>query len=249
MRELRRGLSSSSRFQQIAPEELMYRGYIKLWRKIQDSELYKRRRRFSHSEAWIDLLLLADHKGSEVLVELRKVKVGRGQVFTSQLALSKRWRWSRSAVKRFLDYLKNETSVSYKTDSKFTLILILNWDKYQGKSDINSEKSGHQTDIKRTHSRSIENVEEAASEENTAISLKDSYKHLSKINRSSPQDIPKTKEFLKDHSLKEAEDFIRWYVQHPVWGKSPGAFCTLFQPHLIEEWEKNKKDNEWQYGG
>ena len=48
------------------------------------------------------------------------------------------------------------------------------------------------------------------------------------------------KEFLKTHSLEDCTDLIDWYLQHPVWGKEPGAFCNLFQEHLVSEWEDYK---------
>ncbi len=112
--------------------DMSFRGYIKLFRKIQDNPLYKEPRRFNRSEAWIDLLLRANHKQSEIIVDFKRILVNKGEVFTSQLGLSKKWGWGIASVNRFLKLLKNEKQIFYKAESKYTVISILNWDKYQG---------------------------------------------------------------------------------------------------------------------
>lgn len=114
---------------------MTYRGYIKLWRKIQDNPLYKEKRRFNRSEAWIDLLLMVNHKRNEIIVDFKRVPIERGQVFTSQLGLSKKWGWGIASVNRFLKLLKNEKQIFYKGESKYTIISILNWDKYQSEAE------------------------------------------------------------------------------------------------------------------
>ena len=114
---------------------MTYQGYIKLFRKIQDNPLYKEKRRFNRGEAWVDLLLMANHKQNEIIVDFNRVPVKRGEVFTSQLKLSKKWNWGIASVNRFLKLLNRENQISYKAESKYTIISILNWDKYQGEAE------------------------------------------------------------------------------------------------------------------
>ena len=116
-------------------------GYIKLWRKIQDNPLYKEPRRFNRSEAWIDLLLMANHKSNEIIVDFKRVPVERGEVFTSQLGLSKKWHWGIASVNRFLKLLKSENQISYRAESKYTIISILNWDKYQRETETTRKQT------------------------------------------------------------------------------------------------------------
>lgn len=117
-----------------------HKGYIKLWRKIQNNPLYKTKRRFSRNEAWIDLLLMATHKTHKIGVGLREIEIKRGQLLTSQLELSKRWKWGIASVKRFLNYLIREKQISYKAENKFTIITILNWEHYQGRTENKKEE-------------------------------------------------------------------------------------------------------------
>lgn len=109
----------------------MKRGYIKLWRRIQDDELWQQRRRFSKIEAWIDLLLMANHKKSKIFVGNREIVVKRGEVFTSQLQLSKRWNWSIGSVNSFLNKLQIIKKAETKAENKYTIIFILNYSLYQ----------------------------------------------------------------------------------------------------------------------
>ncbi len=87
---------------------------------------------FSDTEAWIDLIMMANHKPARVY----NVPVGRGQTLTSQVKLAKRWNWSRGKVRRFLKRLKtgHETvqRTVQQTDRGHTLITICNYDRYQG---------------------------------------------------------------------------------------------------------------------
>jgi hypothetical protein len=64
------------------------------------------------------------------------IEVRRGQVFTSKKALAARWRWDRKTVTAFLDALRADDMLdiqtSKQTDTGYTLLSILNFEKYQG---------------------------------------------------------------------------------------------------------------------
>lgn len=111
----------------------MYRGYIKIWRKIEDDELWKQRRRFSKWEAFEDLLLQANHRKKKIFLGNEEIELKRGEVLTSQLKLSKRWNWSIGSVSSFLLRLKILKKAESKATTKYTKIFILNYGKYQRK--------------------------------------------------------------------------------------------------------------------
>jgi uncharacterized protein YaaR (DUF327 family) len=120
----------------------MSKGWIKLHRKIMDSDGYFDEP-FCKNMAWIDLLLLANHDTKVITKRGLKIMVERGQVGYSELSLAKRWKWSRDKVRRFLKYLENgqkgNTTEFEKTIQQIiqqknritTLITILNYEKYQ----------------------------------------------------------------------------------------------------------------------
>jgi len=106
-------------------------GWIKLYRRIKENPLWSEDRRFSRLEAWLDMLLRANHKSTVILLGADSYQLTAGQFITSQLKLAVAWRWNRETVKAFLDYLRRERSISYETSNRKTIITILNWDIYQ----------------------------------------------------------------------------------------------------------------------
>jgi hypothetical protein len=127
----------------------MQRGYIKLFRKIQENDQWLSEP-FTRSQAWIDLILLANYKPGVIRVRGNRVEVKRGQVGWSQVALANRWKWSRGKVRRFLKELeKNEQQIVQQKSSITSLITIIKYDEYQGNGTADGTTDGQQTDSRR----------------------------------------------------------------------------------------------------
>jgi DNA replication protein DnaD len=110
-------------------------GYIKLHRKIQNNFLWLEERKFSRAEAWIDLIMEANHYGQTVLISGHNYYCKRAQTCKSILTWSNRWRWSRQKVKDFLILLQKEAQIIFETDTRTTTITILNYNIYQDPQD------------------------------------------------------------------------------------------------------------------
>lgn len=113
-------------------------GWIKLHRKLLEHSFWQEKRKFSKAEAWIDLLLLANHKDNKVLFGNQMITVKRGQLVTSEIKLSKRWDWSRDRVRRFLNLLMNEGMITKESDRNKTTITIVNYEVYQDSTTTNN---------------------------------------------------------------------------------------------------------------
>lgn len=127
-------------------------GWISIDRSIQNHWLFKEKRTFSKFEAWIYILMEANHSKAKVPIGNQIVTVERGQRLTSILTLSDLFNWSRFKVKTFLDLLESDGMLEVKTTSKYTLITIVNYDFYQSEqgrnqhqNDINPTSKQHQT--------------------------------------------------------------------------------------------------------
>jgi hypothetical protein len=109
-------------------------GWILLYRKMATSDLWLAEP-FTRGQAWIDLLILANHKDGLLRVRGISIPIKRGQIGWSEVALSKRWRWSRGKFRRFLNELKFGHRIERQTiqQNKFAIgfISILNYDSYQ----------------------------------------------------------------------------------------------------------------------
>lgn len=66
------------------------KGWISLHRSIQDNVLWEDKP-FSKGQAWVDLLLLANHKEGKTLIDSNVICVNRGELITSIRKLCDRW--------------------------------------------------------------------------------------------------------------------------------------------------------------
>ena len=105
-------------------------GYIKLHRRIMENILWNEKP-YSKGQAWVDLLLMANHADNEVLLGNEVFIIKRGQLHTSELKLSKKWGWSRKKVRAYLKLLKNAKMATTIGTTKGTTITIENYSEYQ----------------------------------------------------------------------------------------------------------------------
>ncbi|HGZ2758498.1 TPA: DnaD domain protein [Staphylococcus aureus] len=138
-------------------------GWISIDRSIQNHWLFKEKRTFSKFEAWIYLLMEANHSEAKVPIVNQIVTVERGQRLTSILTLSDLFNWSRFKVKTFLDLLESDGMLEVKTTSKYTLITIVNYDFYQSEQGRNQ----HQNDIKPTSKQHQSNINPTSKQHQT----------------------------------------------------------------------------------
>lgn len=120
-------------------------GWISVHRKLLDSDLWKCET-FTRGQAWIDLLLLANHSETFFYKRGNKVTVKRGQVGRSQVELSDRWNWSRSKVRKFLNDLEKEQQIIQHKTTVTQILTVINYDYYQNKE----QQTSQQKDSRRT---------------------------------------------------------------------------------------------------
>lgn len=105
-------------------------GWIKIDRNIQNHWLWKDKP-FSKGQAWVDLILLANHQDGEFVSGSSKVEGKRGTVYRSVLFLADRWGWERKKVKRFLNVLEMDGMLTQNATTHGTTITLVNYGKYQ----------------------------------------------------------------------------------------------------------------------
>lgn len=109
------------------------KGFIKIYRSIEDNPIWKSEERFSRRDAWIDLLLMANHEQRTVIINGEEIIVNRGQRFTSLDNLANRWHWNdRKTVLRYLRLLEKLGMLTRCATHRGTLLTIVNYDKFQG---------------------------------------------------------------------------------------------------------------------
>lgn len=125
----------------------MNRGYIKLFRKITDNEMFSSEP-FDKFHAWVDLLLLANHKDGCIYRGMKKITVNRGQHHTSITKLAERWHWGERKVDDFLSLLQSEGMIYYEKSRGGAMcgthITIVNYRVYQDFLNKNAEQNAEQ---------------------------------------------------------------------------------------------------------
>ena len=120
-------------------------GWVKIHRDLLDNELWSDKP-FTKGQAWVDLLLLANHRDKNALLGNCTELVERGSLITSELKLMERWGWGRKKVKLFLNFLESQKMIERNANNKRTAITIVNYGFYQ---DCDLEKE-QQKNIKGT---------------------------------------------------------------------------------------------------
>lgn len=120
-------------------------GWVKLYRKLMDNPIWLEER-FTKGQAWVDLIMLSNFESRTILCDGEKIVIERGQVFTSIVKLSKRWKWDRKTVSKYLVFLEKEGMIKKESDNKKTVITIINYSNFQGEKSRNKFNNFHQRD-------------------------------------------------------------------------------------------------------
>ena len=120
----------------------MQRGYVKVWRKIEDSGLIQLPNTLA---LFMHILLKASHKDIKRGTSTGVVELKRGQYISGihklSEALEQSERQIRTSIKRLIDL----GIISVQTTNKYSIYTIENYDKYQD----SDEQSDNQTTSKR----------------------------------------------------------------------------------------------------
>lgn len=128
-------------------------GWVKLYRAISDNWVWQDKP-FSKGQAWLDLIMMANHKENKFPLGDEIITVERGSFITSEKKLMERWGWSKTKLRYFLNTLEIDSMLVKKTDRKKTTITIVNYSTYQESETTEEPKKDH----KQTNNRPIKDT-------------------------------------------------------------------------------------------
>lgn len=134
-------------------------GWIKLHRDIQEHWLWEDEP-FSRGQAFIDLLMEVNHEDKKKLFNGELIEIKRGSKITSLRQLSERWKWSTKKVKKFLEQLEKDEMITFKSDTKKTLITIENYSVYQDRGNSEETDKKHLGNIEENQKKNKGNSKE-----------------------------------------------------------------------------------------
>lgn len=120
------------------------KGWIKIHRKITDNAFC--RGNSERTGFWVILLTMANHTPATFFVGAQKVSLESGQFVTGRKELSKLTGVSEMKCERWLSCLENEQQIAQQKTSKFRVITVKNWNKFQ----LDEQQNAQQMNNKRT---------------------------------------------------------------------------------------------------
>lgn len=133
----------------------MAQGWISLNRELMNHWVWDCE--FSAGQAWVDLLLYANHSQVKLMIKGQLIEVNRGQQARSELTLSKAWKWSRNKVRRFLKNLEKDGMIEIKSGHLTTVITICNYDSFQSNDTAGDTSKGQQSKQQKDNTRYTNN--------------------------------------------------------------------------------------------
>ena len=201
-------------------------GYVSAFRSIRHHWLWKDKP-FSYGQAWIDMVLMANHKDKDVIFSGDIVKVERGSFITSQEKLKLNWGWKRKRFDKFVSLLKKTGMVLIENRAyQGTYITICNYETYQNQGQAIEQAEGQARGKRGTSGGAINNKE-------------------NKINKVNKLFIKPTLEEITQYckERKNAVNPQKWLDHYTSNGWMVGRNPMKDWKSAVRTWETNKFNN------
>ncbi len=132
----------------------MYRGYIKLWRKIIDGGWLKNHKLWVF---WSWCLVKASHKECDLVVGCQQVHLMPGDFVFGLNKASEELDMSVRSIRTIIDFLRNSQNMTIKTTNKYSVISITNWGIYQSEEIQNDNQNDKRPTNDRQQTRMYKN--------------------------------------------------------------------------------------------
>ena len=120
------------------------KGWVSIHRTILDHPLWSKER-FSKGQAWMDLILNANHADQKIIQNNEFVIVKRGDQIRSIITLSNAWGWNPKTVRKFLKLLESDGMINVNSTHVTTTITICNYCSFQDANKNSTQPDGQPT--------------------------------------------------------------------------------------------------------
>lgn len=203
----------------------MNEGWVKIYRSLTDHWVWQDKP-FSKGQAWMDLLLMVNHSEKKVLIDGKLENVERGQTVTSIRKLCDQWGWSNTKVKNFLKMLENDSMIHVKSDTKKTVITIVNYSVYQDSENEKTTLKRQSNDTETSQKHTNKNEKNDKNEKNN------------NIKRFTPPTYEQVSSYCKERNNNvDANVFIDFYESK---GWMVGKNKMKDWKAAVRNWERNR---------
>lgn len=231
------------------------KGWISLHRSIQEHWLWQEKP-FSKGQAWLDLLLSANHQDKKILLGNELISVKRGSFIISQKKLMERWGWGSEKTRAFLKLLDSDGMIKFQPDKKKTTIIILNYDRYQKQNGLNADIP---TDSENMQNDNRTQTECNQNDSRTSAETNNNDNNVNNVNKYMCDTNNQAIELCKYYStLKPSESITQYLTQLQIWINDYGdnwtkealkkclanknRFINTYIDAILKDWKANGKE-------
>lgn len=143
----------------------MNRGYVKVWRKIEDSGLMQLPNTLA---LFLHILFNASYKDRKLGTPNGVIELKRGQYVSGRKELASRLKQSEQEIRTSLNRLESLEIITIKSTSKFSIYTIENYGIYQDNEDTSNQQDNHQI----TSNQPSNNQQSTTNKESNNINIK-----------------------------------------------------------------------------
>lgn len=119
----------------------MHRGYVKVWRKLEDSGILKDERA---CQFFLWAMLKATHRPHKQIVGNQVVELEPGQFISGRKSASEEMNISEMVFRGMMKKMESTEFVTIKSTNKFSIFTINNWATYQSQEPTNNQQINQQ---------------------------------------------------------------------------------------------------------
>ena len=237
-------------------------GWVAIHRQLQNSWLWTDKP-FAYGQAWIDMIMMANHEEKTILFEGELITIQRGMFHTSILKLSERYGWHRKKTTKFINLLEKQNMVTTKRTTHGTTVSIVNYDIYQnlgatvgtmeGNKQVTTEgKTRRTTNNDNNYNHDKSNINTSKNQAQNEID--EFFERMWKLypNKKGKGDISKTaKQKLfklgEDKAVRGIERYEAYLEQNKSWLKPQGGgrfFNKTIYEYASDDFEEGENVHE-----
>lgn len=148
----------------------MQRGYVKIWRKLEDSGLIQLPNTLA---LFMHLLLNATHKDRKVGTPNGVVHLKRGQFLSGRIELAARLRQSEQEIRTSLKRLENLEIISIESTNRFSIYTIENYNKYQDEQPTDNQQNSQPNNQQITIEQPTDNQQSTTKQTHKNLNIKE----------------------------------------------------------------------------
>lgn len=183
-------------------------GFIKLYRSLLDWEWYKD---INTRLVFIHLLLNANWENSK----FKGIDIPKGSLVVGRKQLADKIGISEQSIRTSLEHLKSTNEITIESTNKFSVITLINWEKYQGYTEESTNKATNKTPTTNQQLTTEEEYNNIRIKENNNVRKTENAQKLMNLYHEHCPSLPKVMK-LTDTRKKLANARLKEYSEEQI---------------------------------